>query len=86
MEKMSEAELKQLRELQAKQKRVQRAEQEFLKEADSRKDELLERWNVQDQLKQAADLIGTDKDTLFAWVTSDEQMAFYRRRHGIVSE
>lgn len=83
MEKMSEAELKQLRELQAKQKRVQRAEQEFLKEADSRKEELLERWNVQDQLKQAADLIGTDPNSLYEWITSEDQISFYRRKHGI---
>lgn len=32
--------------LQAKKKRVQRAEADFLSEADKRKDELLARWGV----------------------------------------
>lgn len=83
MEKMSEAELKQLRELQAKQKRVQRAEQEFLKEADSRKEELLERWDVHDRLQDAATKIGTDPNSLYEWITSDDQISFYRRKHGM---
>lgn len=46
MEHMSEKELEQLRALQAKQKRVQRAEQEFFEEADKRKEELLARWGL----------------------------------------
>ena len=70
MERMTETELKQLRDLQAKQKRVQRAEAEFFKEADLRKAELFERWDVSDRLAEAADMIGTDPDTLYAWITS----------------
>lgn len=85
MERMSESELKQLRDLQAKQKRVQRAETEFFKEADLRKDELLERWEVSDKLAEAADMIGTDPDTLYAWITSEEQIAYFRKRHGMYS-
>lgn len=46
MEKMSDKELQQLRNLQAKQKRIQRHEADFLREADSRKDELLDRWHI----------------------------------------
>ena len=79
MEKMTAAEKKLLRELQAKEKRVMRAEAEFLKEADSRKDELLKRWEISDRLEQAAELIGTDSDTLFAWITSDIQVRYFRQ-------
>ncbi len=46
MEKMSAKELETLKALQAKQKRVQRAEAEFFEEADARKDELLARWGI----------------------------------------
>lgn len=83
MEKMTESELKLLRELQAKQKRAQRAEADFLKEADDRKEVLLERWGVTDKLSEAATIIGTTSEELYAWITSDEQVGYYRRRHGI---
>lgn len=83
MEKMTETELKTLRELQAKQKRAQRAEANFMKEADSRKKELLERWGVTDKLSEAAEKIGTTPEELYVWITSDEQTSYYRRRHGI---
>ncbi len=46
MERMTQKELEQLRALQAKQKRVQRAELEFFDEADRRKEELLSRWGI----------------------------------------
>lgn len=85
MERMSESELKQLRDLQAKQKRVQRAEAEFFKEADLRKDELLERWDVSDRLAEAADMIGTDPSALYDWITSEEQIAYFKKRHGMYS-
>lgn len=85
MERMSESELKQLRDLQAKQKRVQRAEAEFFKEADLRKEELLERWDVSDKLAEAAQMIGTDPDTLYEWITSEEQIMYFRKRHGMYS-
>ena len=85
MERMSESELKQLRDLQAKQKRVQRAETEFFKEADLRREELLERWEVSDKLAEAAQMIGTDSDTLYDWITSEEQIMYFRKRHGMYS-
>lgn len=85
MERMSESELKQLRDLQAKQKRVQRAEAEFFKEADLRKDELLERWEVSDRLADAAQMIGTDSSALYDWITSEEQITYFRKRHGMYS-
>lgn len=81
MEKMTAAEKKLLRELQAKEKRVMRAEAEFLKEADSRKEELLNRWKMSDRLERAAELVGTDSDTLFAWITSDVQVRYFRQKH-----
>lgn len=55
MEKMTRKEQELLRELQAKAKRVKRAEDDFFKEADSRKNELLSRWGL-------SDIIGRDKD------------------------
>ena len=79
-EKMTKKELEMLHALQAKQKRVQRAEEEFFKEADSRRDELLERWGHPDRLQEAADRIGIDADTLYGCITSDEQIAFYQRK------
>lgn len=81
IERMSAKEKQMLRELQAKEKRVQRAEAEFLKEADARKDELMDRWERSDRLNKAAEIIGTDADTLFDWITSAEQVAFFKRKH-----
>lgn len=81
MEHMTEKELEQLRALQAKQKRVARAEEEFMKEVDARKDELLSRWDHEDRLQQAAEVIGTDADTLYAWITSEPQVAYFKRNH-----
>lgn len=83
MEKMTESERKMLRDLQAKAKRVARAEEDFYKEADSRKDELLRRWAVVDRLEKAADVIGTTADNLYDWITSPAQTAYYRRAHHI---
>lgn len=83
MEKMTESERKLLRDLQAKAKRVARAEEDFYKEADRRKDELLRRWAVVDRLEKAADVIGTTADDLYDWITSPTQRAYYRRAHHI---
>lgn len=80
-EHMTQKELDTLRALQAKQKRVARAEEEFMKEADARRDELLSRWGLSDNMQKAAEIIGTDADTLFDWITSDAQVAFFRRNH-----
>lgn len=46
MDKMSAKELKQFKELQAKYKRIQRAEKQFFAEADKHKSELLARWGI----------------------------------------
>lgn len=81
MEKMTQAEKKMLRELQAKEKRVQRAEADFYKEADLRKEELIERWEIKDMMKEAAEIVKTDPDTLFRWITSDSQISFFRKKH-----
>ena len=45
-ERMTDKERETLKALQAKEKRVQRAEAEFLAEADERKEELLKRWGI----------------------------------------
>ena len=81
MEKMSDRELQMLRDLQAKQKRVQRAEEEFFREVDSRREELLNRWNIQDRLSVAAERIGTDSDTLYEWIVSEPQITYFHRTH-----
>lgn len=86
MEKMTERERKMLLELQAKAKRVQRAEEEFFKNADERRDDLLARWAIRDRLQDAAERIGTDADTLYAWITSDRQIEFFRRAHQLDPE
>ena len=86
MERMSLKERKQLQDLQAKYKRVQRAEEQFYKDADEMKEQLIERWNLTDRLTQAAVIIGTDPDELYSWITSDAQIAYYRRTHQISRE
>lgn len=45
-EKMTEAERKQLRALQAKEQRIRRHNKEFWKEVDSRLDEIMSRYNL----------------------------------------
>ncbi len=62
MEKMSKKEQEMLRALQAKAKRVQRAEAEFLREADSRKEELLERWGLSDIKKSSVSAENSDQN------------------------
>ena len=81
MEYMTEAERKKLRYLQAKEKRVARAEAEFLKEADKRKNELIQRWNMSDRIQKAAAKIGTDSETLFKWIMSEEANQLFHRTH-----
>lgn len=54
MEKLTDKELQTLRALEAKQKRIKRADAKFLKEADARKDELLSRWGIITEIKQAS--------------------------------
>ena len=46
MEKMSDKEIKKLKELQAKAKRVARHEADFFHEVDERKAEILARWGL----------------------------------------
>ncbi len=54
MEKLTDKELQTFRALEAKQKRIKRADAKFLKEADARKDELLSRWGIITEIKQAS--------------------------------
>ena len=64
MEKMTQKERETLLALQAKAKRVQRAEEAFLREADARKDELLERWGLSDKLQNDATHIEQDMGSM----------------------
>lgn len=79
MERMSDKELKQLRELQAKQKRVQRADAEFFKNIDERRDEVIEHLQIADRLSDAAKLYDTDVDTLYQWLIADKQINAFRQ-------
>ena len=72
MEKMTAKEKEKMLALQAKYKRVQRAEEDFYREVDEHRDEILERFGRHDQLREVADLIGTDKETLLAWLKTDD--------------
>ena len=81
MERISEKEKEQLRQLQAKYKRAQRDLEEFYKEADSRKEELLKRWNYEDRLELAAKEIGTDVNTLYAYITREDQKNYFWKQH-----
>ena len=79
MEKMTNKERETLLALQAKAKRVQRAEEEFFRDVDERKDEILERWNTRDRLQALASQLGTDADTLFDWLLSEEHVDVFRQ-------
>ncbi|MCR4752033.1 MAG: hypothetical protein K5852_07030 [Eubacterium sp.] len=81
MERMSERERKLLLDLQAKAKRVARAEEEFLHEADSRKSELMHRWNLEDRWQIFAEKMGVDADTLYEWISSDQQIIKLCQKH-----
>lgn len=79
MEKMTNKERETLLALQAKAKRVQRAEEEFFRDVDERKDEILERWNTRDRLQALASQLGTDADTMTDWLLSDEHVYHFRQ-------
>lgn len=64
MEKMTQKERETLLALQAKAKRVQRAEEEFLREADARKTELIERWGLSAMLQETAARVGTGTEIM----------------------
>ena len=81
MEKMTEAEREKLKELQAKYKRVQREEAQFLKDADDNKEMLMDRWHLDDRLHRAAEMYGISADDLYAWITRQSQIDFYHRQH-----
>lgn len=64
MEKMTRKERETLLALQAKAKRVQRAEEEFLREADARKAELLSRWGLSAMLQETAAPVVPDREIM----------------------
>ncbi len=70
MEKMTKKEIEQMKILQAKYKRVQRQEEDFFKEADLRKQELLDRWRVTDRIDLIANSLRVDANSLYAWLSS----------------
>lgn len=83
MEKLTPKEQEVLKALTAKAKRIERAEKQFLTDADARKAELLERWGMSDELDYIASVYyGITKDELRSFITSEQQVNFYKRTHG----
>lgn len=74
----TEKDLQTLRELQARQKKWQRAQKAFYKEIDSRREEVLDHLNHTDRLEQIADAYDTDSDTLFNLLMSDAQISAFK--------
>ena len=81
MEKMSDAERKTFNDLQAKQKRVKRAEILFYKDVDEHQNEIMKRFAQKDRLAMAAEEYGTDADTLYAWLKEPAQLEMFRKKH-----
>ena len=81
MERITEREKEQLRKLQAKYKKAQRDLEEFYREAEERKEELLLRWNIEDRLDLAAKVIGTDANTLYDYITKEDQIKHFKKMH-----
>ena len=81
MEHMSDKELETLRNLQAKAKRVARKEEEFLKEVDDRKNELMKRFNQSDRLDEIAKQLHTETEILSDWLLSKEHKELFKKAH-----
>ena len=83
MEKMSIKEQEMLTKLQAKQKRIQRAEAEFWNEVESRADEVKKHLNVQtkrceDCLDKVARLYGISADELLEYISTEKQINYFK--------
>lgn len=78
---MSDREVKLLHDLQAKQKRVQRADAEFFKNVEERKDEVLQHLNCEDRLQEVATLYGISADDLYKILTEPEQIETFKRHY-----
>lgn len=81
MERMSDREIKLLHDLQAKQKRVQRADSEFFKNVEDRKDEVIRHLDIKDRLNEIATMYGTDSETLYKILTDPEQIEEFKRHY-----
>lgn len=80
MEKMSARETKLLHDLAAKQKRIQRADSEFFKNVEERRDEVLEHLGVSEsnKLSEIARMYGTDEDTLYTILSQPAQIDAFK--------
>ena len=90
MEKMTKAEKDKLRQLQAKEKRVARAEKEFMSNVLERRDDVLGWLGMSDmnepsgteaRLEAIAAAYGISEDELLDYISSEQQVAYYRRCH-----
>lgn len=78
---MSDREVKLLHDLQAKQKRVQRADAEFFKNVEERKDEVIEHLNCNDRLQEVATLYGISADDLYKILTDPAQVESFKSNY-----
>ena len=70
-----------INDLQAKQKRVKRAEILFYKDVDEHRNEIMKRFAQKDRLAMVAEEYGTDADTLYAWLKEPAQLEMFRKKH-----
>lgn len=82
MEKMTESERQKLKDLQAKAKRVERAEKDFWANVEERKDEILAKYGQTDnRLEQIAAVYGCSVDELISYIISERQVSYYKNTH-----
>lgn len=83
MTQLTTKERETLRKLQAKAKAAEREEKKFLEQADARKDELLKRWGISDDLGDIARIYyDTDKQTLRRFITDSSRVEYFKRHCG----
>ena len=85
MEKFTNKEMEIYKKLQAKDKRIQRAEAEFWREVDARADEIKMHLNVQTNecetcLDKVAQLYGISRNELLDYISTDKQVSYFKTR------
>ena len=89
MEKMTEKEEEQLRILSAKKKRIAREKEQFMRDVDEAKSEILAHWGItpaDKDWKAAAELYGVSEGELYQHITSSQQVDYYKRTHKLTDE
>lgn len=89
MEKMTAKEEEQYRILSAKKKRIAREKEQFMRDVDEAKSEILAHWGIapaDKDWKAAADMYGVSEEELYLHITSSQQVDYYRRTHKLPDE